>query len=173
MARTLYFPDILQNSNYSCGDACVQAVLAYYGIEYTEHRLEKLLKTDSECGTSIKPMISFFRRKKFKIKSGKFSLDDLKMFINKDIPVIILLQAWGPDGIDYRHTNQYGHYVVVSGYNKRGFIIEDPAIFGRGFLSCTQLEKRWHANDGRKVYNWGLAVWGKKKYDYSKLYNIA
>lgn len=172
MAKTLYFPDILQNSSYSCGDACVQAVLAYYGIEYTEHKLEKILKTDENCGTSIKPMLSFFKRKKYKIKHGKFTIDDLKKFIHKEIPVIILLQAWGPVGTDYTRTNQYGHYVIVSGYNKRGFIIEDPAIFGRGFLSNAQLKKRWHADDEGKVYNWGLAVWGKRRYDYSTLYNI-
>jgi uncharacterized protein len=173
MTKTLYFPDILQNTNYSCGDACVQAVLAYYGIEFTEHELEKLLKTDVNWGTSIKPMLSFFKKKKLKIKHGKFTIEDLKKYINNEIPVIILLQAWGPVGTDYRRTNQYGHYVVVSGYNKRGFIIEDPAIFGRGFLSYSQLKKRWHADDEGKVYNWGLAVWGKRKYDYSKLYKIA
>lgn len=173
MAKTLYFPDILQNTNYSCGGACAQAVLAYYGIEYTERKLEKLLKIDVKCGTSIKYMVSFFKRKGFKLKHGKFTLGDLKKLINKEIPVLILLQAWGPEGTDYRHTNQYGHYVVVSGYNKRGFIIEDPAIFGRGFLSYAQLKKRWHADDEGKVFNWGLAVWGKKKYDYSTLYKIA
>lgn len=172
MAKHLYFPDILQNTNYSCGDACVQAVLAYYGIEYTEHKLEKLLKTDSNWGTSIKPMIAFFKRKKFKVKQGSFSIEDLKKYINKNIPVIILIQAWAPGGTDYTSTNQFGHYVVVSGYNKRGFIIEDPAIFGRGKITYAQLKKRWHADDEGKVYNWGLAVWGKKRYDYSELYKI-
>jgi ABC-type bacteriocin/lantibiotic exporter with double-glycine peptidase domain len=150
----------------------VQAVLAYYGIEYTEHKLEKLLKTDINDGTPIKPMISFFKRKKFKLKQGKFTIKDLKKYIDKERPVILLLQAWGPEGTDYTHTNQYGHYVVISGYNSKGFIIEDPAIFGRGFISMKQLEKRWHGEDEGKLYNWGLAVWGQPKYDYSKFYKI-
>jgi len=172
MEKTLYFPDILQNTNYSCGDACIQAVLAYYGIEYTERKLEKILKTDVDCGTSIKPMVSFLKRKKFKIKYGEFTIEDLKKCIDKERPVILLLQAWGPKGTDYKNTYQYGHYVVVSGYNKKGFIIEDPAIFGRGFLSTSQLKRRWHAEDEEKISNWGLVIWGKKKYDYSKSYKI-
>lgn len=172
MARSLYFPDILQNSNYSCGDACVQAVLAYYGIEYTEYRLEKILKTDEDCGTSIKPILSFFRKRKFRLRHGTFTVDDLRKFIDREIPIIILIQAWGPKGTDYKRTNRFGHYVVVSGYNKKGLIIEDPAIFGRGFISYAQLKKRWHADDEGKVYRWGLAVWGKKRYDYSRLYKI-
>lgn len=172
MAKALYFPDILQNTSFSCGNSCVQAVMAYYGFEYTEKKLIKILKTSRKWGTKSKNMIKFFKSKKFKVHFGSFTLENLKEFINKERPVIILLQAWGPVGTIYTHTYQYGHYVVVSGYNKRGFIIEDPAIFGRCFLSNAQLKKRWHADDEEKVYNWGLAVWGKRRYDYSRLYNI-
>jgi ABC-type bacteriocin/lantibiotic exporter with double-glycine peptidase domain len=172
MAKSIYFPDILQNSNFSCGNACVQAVLAYYGIEYTETKLIKVLKTSCKWGTKSKNMIEFFKEKNFKVKHGSFTQQDLKDFINKGIPVIILLQAWGPSGTEYEHTNQYGHYIVVSGYNKRGFLIEDPAIFGRAFLSYAQLKKRWHAEDEGKIFNWGLAIWGKSVYDYSKPYRM-
>lgn len=173
MAKYLYFPDILQNTDFSCGNSCVQAVLAYYDFEYTESKLIKILKTSKKWGTKSEHMINFFKRKNFKIKYGSLSIEDLKKFINKNIPVIILIQAWAKSKkVDYTRTNQYGHYVVVSGYNKRGFIIEDPAIFGRGKISYAQLKKRWHADDEGKVYNWGLAVWGQKRYDYSQLYKI-
>jgi len=172
MAKVLYFPDILQNTSFSCGNSCVQAVMAYYGFEYTERKLIKTLRTSKKWGTKSEHMVNFFIGKKFKVKSGNFSIEELKKCIKKEIPVIILIQAWGPKEIDYTRTNQFGHYVVVSGYNKRGLIIEDPAIFGRGFISYSQLKKRWHADDEEKVYNWGLAVWGKRRYDYSRLYNI-
>jgi ABC-type bacteriocin/lantibiotic exporter with double-glycine peptidase domain len=172
MYKTLYFPDILQNHDYDCGVVCVQAVLAYYGIEYRESKLEKILKTQKATGTSIKPIIRFFKEKGFKVKAGSFTMEDIKELIQKDIPVIILIQAWGPSGTDYNHTNQYGHYVVVSGFNKRGIIIEDPAIFGRGFISYAQLKNRWHAIDGELIQNFAIAIRGKKRYDYKKLYEI-
>jgi ABC-type bacteriocin/lantibiotic exporter with double-glycine peptidase domain len=172
MSKSLYFPDILQNTCYNCGVVCVQAVLAYYGIEYTEPKLEKLLRTDKKWGTSIGPIIKFFRYKEFKVDYGSFTIQMVKEFIHRKIPVIILIQAWGPDGIDYKHTNQYGHYVVVSGYNDKGLTIEDPAIFGRGFISYRHLKERWHAEDIHPVSNFGIAVWGQTPYNYESLYKI-
>jgi ABC-type bacteriocin/lantibiotic exporter with double-glycine peptidase domain len=172
MAKALYFPDILQNTNYNCGAVCVQAVLAYYGIEYTEHKLEKLLHTSKKWGTESDNIIKFFKEQGFKITSGNFSVETIKKCIHREIPVIILIQAWAPAGTNYKHTNQYGHYVVVSGYNKRGLIIEDPAIFGRGFISYASLKKRWHSEEKECPENFGIAVYGKKKYDYSTLYKI-
>lgn len=172
MSKSLYFPDILQNTCYNCGVVCVQAVLAYYGIEYTEAKLERMLKTDKKWGTGISPIIKFFRYKEFNVTHGTFTIDMLKSFIHRKIPVIILIQAWGPDGIDYRHTNQYGHYVVVSGYNEKGLIIEDPAIFGRGFISYEHLKRCWHGDDIKPVANFGIAAYGKTPYNYEKLYRI-
>ena len=172
MSKQLYFPDILQNTSYNCGVVCVQAVMAYYGIEYTEPKLDKLLGTSKKWGTNITPIIKFFKQRDFKVAYGTMSVDDVKKYIHRKIPVIILIQAWGPEGVDYTHTNQYGHYVVVSGYNSKGLMIEDPAIFGRGFILYSHLKKRWHAEDNGVVENFGIAVWGKKPYDYSKPYTI-
>jgi len=172
MARYLYFPDVKQNTDYDCGAVCVQAVLAYYGIEYSEPKLQKLLKTSKKWGTAIKDITRFYKYKKFNTDSGSFTEEMIKKYINKKIPVMLLIQAWGEKGTDYRHTNQFGHYVLVSGYNDHGFIIEDPAIFGRGIITYPGLKKRWHADDEGIIQNYGLAVWGKKLYDYSKLYPI-
>src|SRR5258707_13874596 len=105
MAKSLYFPDIKQNTNYTCGVVCVQAVMAYYGIEYTEAKLTKDLKADEEYGTSISSIIKFFRREGFKLSSGSINVEMLKKFIHRKIPVIILIQAWAmKKGIDYTHT---------------------------------------------------------------------
>jgi uncharacterized protein len=185
MAKYLYFPDILQNTDFSCGNSCMQAVLAYYGYEYTERKLIKLLKTSSKWGTKSELMVKFFEQKRFedkkngktifrrfKVKHGSFTQEDLKKFIRDEVPVIILIQAWGEEGMDYTNEYEYGHYVVVSGYNDKGFIIEDPGIFGRGFISFSQMKKRWHADDEKKMENWGMAVFGPQKYDYTKLYRI-
>lgn len=172
MATSLYFPDVRQNTNYDCGVVCVQAVLAYYGIEYSEPRLQKDLKTSKKWGTSAARIVKFFKYKKFKVKRGSFTIEQIKKFIHMKRPVIILIQAWGPEEVDYKHTNQYGHYVIVCGYNKKGLVIEDPAIFGRGIISYASLKKRWHADDNGIINNFGIAVWGKHPYNYSSLYPI-
>jgi predicted double-glycine peptidase len=172
MNKFIYFPDVRQNTNYDCGAVCVQAVLAYYGIEYSEPRLQKDLKTSKKWGTTTRNIINFFKYKNFQVESGSFTEKQLKKFIKRKIPVLVLIQAWAPCGTDYRHTNQYGHYVVISGYNDSGFIIEDPAIFGRGIITYSGMKKRWHADDGGLLQNFGIAVWGMKPYDYSKFYPI-
>jgi ABC-type bacteriocin/lantibiotic exporter with double-glycine peptidase domain len=168
MAKQFYIPDIFQNTDYDCGVECVQAILAFYGVDYTEFQLEKLLKVSRKNGTKIKSIVEFFRRRKYKVKCGQFTFDDLKKFIHRNTPVIILIQAWKDTDTDYELTNSWGHYVIVNGYNKKGFIIEDPAMFGRGFLSYNQLKKRWHGygDNNKVVYNFGIAVYGKPRYDY-------
>ena len=174
MAKQFYLPDILQNTNYDCGVECTQTILAYYGVDYYEFELEKELKVSRKYGTELNSIVKFFRRRKYKVDYGELSLELLKEYINKEIPVIILIQAWKQDDVDYENTYNWGHYVVVCGYNKKGFIIEDPAIFGRGFLSYRQLEKRWHGYDdkNKKKKCLGIAIYGKPKYDYRKYFKI-
>jgi len=153
---------------------CVQTILAYYGLDYTDYELEKNLNVSKKNGTEIKSIIKFFRNRKYKVDSGKYTFEKIKKYINKNIPVIILIQAWKKDNDDYKNTNNWGHYVVVCGYNSKGFIIEDPAIFGRGFLSYQQLKKRWHGYDDNNkiVQNTGIAIYGMQRYDYKKYRNI-
>jgi len=172
MAKQFYIPDLIQDTDYDCGVECVQTILAYYGIDYTDLVLEKILKASKKYGTATKSIIDFFKSNKFKVSAGKMSFEKVKNYIHKNIPVIILIQAWATRKTDYEKTNNWGHYVVVCGYNKKGFIIEDPAVFGRGFISYHQLLKRWHAEDDKILVNFGIAVWGKKPYDYKTYIRI-
>jgi ABC-type bacteriocin/lantibiotic exporter with double-glycine peptidase domain len=172
MTKQFYIPDIFQNTNYDCGVECVQAVMAYYGTDYTETELEKELEVSKKYGTATKSIIGFFNKRGFKIFEGNMNIEILKKYIDRKIPVIILIQAWAERNTNYIKTNNWGHYVVVCGYNKSGLILEDPAIFGKGYLSYSQLKKRWHGLDNKILYNYGIAVWGKNKYNYKKLFKI-
>jgi ABC-type bacteriocin/lantibiotic exporter with double-glycine peptidase domain len=175
MSTSLYIPDAKQNTTYDCGAVCVQLILAYYGIEKTEVQIEKALKTDKDYGTEISDIKNFFRRGKFKFFAGSLTEKQAKNFIRRKIPIIILFQAWAPEGVKYsKHITQWGHYAIISGYNSKGWIIEDPWIFGRGFISYRRMAKQWHACDdrGKLISNFGIAAWGKRPYDYKSLYPI-
>jgi len=174
MSRSLYIPDAKQNTTYDCGVVCVQLVLAYYGIEKTEPQIRKSLKTNKKWGTEIRQIKRFLKQKNFKLFAGSLTDNQIKQFIRRKIPIIILFQAWAPDGTNYRHCTQWGHYAIISGYNSRGWIIEDPWIFGKGIISYRQMKKQWHADDdnGKLISNFGIAVWGKRPYDYRTLYPI-
>jgi len=146
--------------------------MAYYGTDYMETELEKELDVSEKYGTATKSIVAFFKKRGFKIYEGNMNFEILKKYIDRKIPVMILIQAWAERKTNYIKTNNWGHYVVVCGYTNSGFILEDPAIFGKGFLSYTQLTKRWHAIDNKILNNYGIAVWGKKIYNYKKLLKI-
>ncbi len=104
------------------------------------------------------------------------SLDDVKSYVKKEIPVILLLQAW----FENKKTNWVndwsdGHYVVAIGYLKDKIIFEDPSSFKRTYLKYNELEERWHDvdSDGHKYFHYGIAIYGKpKKYDRDKIVHM-
>ena len=129
--KILYIPDVLQFSDYDCGDMCVQAVLAYYGTDLNEVKLLKKLKTRKSDGTSSDHITEFFEKEMFKVETRSMDIEDLKSFINRKIPVIILAQAWKKSKVRYQKTKAFGHYMVVIGYDDKNIYLEDPAIFGK------------------------------------------
>jgi ABC-type bacteriocin/lantibiotic exporter with double-glycine peptidase domain len=173
MSNIIYFPDVLQTTDYDCGVQCVQTILAYFGEDHTEYELEELLSVDKENGTSAKSITNFFKKLKFKVWYGKLDIDKLKKLVDKKMPTIVLLQAWS-DSLenDYKTSNEYGHYVVCCGYSeeKQEIYFEDPAIFGIGYLSYKEFLDRWHGEDDKILDKFGIVIWGKKVYDYKKTF---
>ena len=104
--------------------------------------------------------------------SGQLKINSLKRLIDKNLPIIILLQAWSENGSDYTKTQEYAHYVIVCGYDdeKQEIYFEDPAIFGIGYLKFDELLKRWHAegDNGSILKQYGIVIWGKKIFNYKQ-----
>jgi uncharacterized protein len=157
------FPILRQTFDYDCGAKAVQCILAYYGVEIREDFIIKALKTNKD-GTNIENIVSFFKLKEFKVDSKKFSIEELKFYLKKKIPVILVLQAWKEKKSSYENDYDDGHYVVAIGYLKNKIIFEDPSSFNRAYLFFDELEERWHDVDikGKKYYHHGIAVFGKK-----------
>ncbi|MCX6159223.1 MAG: cysteine peptidase family C39 domain-containing protein [Ignavibacteriae bacterium] len=168
--KILYIPDVLQFSDFDCGDSCTQAILAYYGEDINEIKLIEKLKTSKKDGTSSKHIVEYFKSRKFKVKDGPMSLKQLKIFIDKKRPVILFIQAWGPVGINYKNTVAHGHYVIACGYDSTKVYFEDPAVFGTAYLTYKELEKRWHGEDGKDEYlsQYGIAIWKTGRFNYKK-----
>ena len=88
--------------------------------------------------------------------------DELRKFVDKEIPVMVLLQAWSDEAVNYITDFRDGHWVVVIGYDHDKLLFEDPYSFERTFLTTTELEERWHAKEGgEKLIHHGIAVFGK------------
>jgi ABC-type bacteriocin/lantibiotic exporter with double-glycine peptidase domain len=162
--KKLHLPQFRQTYNYDCGATALQSILAYYGIEEREDRIIKIAKTTKD-GTSIENIIKVIKKYGLKASSKKMTIEEVKKYIDKKIPVILVLQAWAhKKKVDWENNWEDGHYTVAIGYTKDKIIFEDPAHFNNTYLTYKELEKRWHDMDtkGKKYINHGIAVFGKK-----------
>jgi ABC-type bacteriocin/lantibiotic exporter with double-glycine peptidase domain len=168
-----------QGTRYTCGADCVQKVMEYYGEDYREMDLARILKTDPEQGTYVKNIVEFFRLHGLKtVVKQKMTVNELIDKINRNIPVIIMLQAWGSKENfekNYRNDWDHGHFVVVIGYTNDSILVADPALFNTGYIPKPELKGRWHDTDegNAKTYQLGISVYGKKpKFDKDKLERV-
>jgi predicted double-glycine peptidase len=166
--KLLNYPSVIQSSSDKSGVSAVQSVLAYYGENLKEEQLnDKLVNSDIDIieqsyVTSIENIIDFFMNKDYQIDSKNMNINDLINYIDRGIPVIMMIQAWGGK-TDYSDEWNYNHYVVAIGYTKKDIIFEDPNSFNTCRLSHTRLIERWHGrNDLEKYTNFGIAIKGKK-----------
>lgn len=172
--KVLDFPDSRQGTNFTCGAAAVQSVLRYYDEKDVEkeNAISKDLKTTTTIGVQPKNIVKYFENRGYKVDHREMTIDDVKQYIDKNIPVIMLIQAWGNK---QRYTNDYkdGHYVVAMGYQGTTMYFDDPSIHSnRGKLSFSEIKRRWHGQKTDPV-NLGIAVYGKRpKYKSSEIITI-
>jgi len=162
--NTINLPQLVQTYNYDCGAKALQSILAYYGIEAREDKIMKFAKT-SKKGTPIRGMVTATEKFGLKTEIKGMTIKDIKEYIKKDIPVILILQAWtGKKEVDWEKDWADGHYVVAIGYTKDKVLFVDPSSFQYTYLKYNELEKRWHDvdTDGKKYDHYGIAIFGKK-----------
>jgi ABC-type bacteriocin/lantibiotic exporter with double-glycine peptidase domain len=162
--KTITLPQLHQTYCYDCGAKALQAVLVYYGIEIREDNIIKFAGTTKD-GTSIQGIIKVATKYGLKTVSRQMTINDIKEYIKKKIPVILVLQAWTKKKkVNWEKDWTDGHYVVAIGYTKDKILFEDPSSFKRTYLEYDELEKRWHdvGTDGKKYFHYGIAIFGKK-----------
>ena len=159
------FPNLRQTYDYDCGANALQSVLAYYGIDTREDKILHIAQTTKD-GTDPKNIILAIEHYGLQQEARSMTAVEVKEFIERGIPVILLLQAWTetPD-IDWENDWKDGHYVVAIGYDNEKMIFEDPSSFRRTYLSYADLEKRWHDvdEDGNTYVHWAVAVHSKTR----------
>ncbi len=166
--KLLDVPNLRQAHEYSCGPGAVQAVLAYYGVDFRESQLINLMKTSKDNGTYIKDIVGFlhFHGLSATVKH-KMTINELFGYIDNNIPVIVLIQAWGKERDFKNHYKECwddGHFVVVVGYTDENVLISDPATYNTGYIPISEFADRWHDFDegDTKTYHIGIPVSGKK-----------
>lgn len=162
--KIISFPELRQTFEYDCGANALQSVLSFYGIDVREEILIKQIGTN-KSGSSIKNIGKTAGKYGLKTKAGKMTVEDIKKYINKKIPVILLLQAWSKTETDYKNSWSNGHFVVAIGYDENRLYFEDPYSILRTYLTWEELLDRWHdksIGNKEKLINMGIAIYGKK-----------
>lgn len=162
--KCIILPDVRQTFNFDCGAKALESIFTYYGLNIREDNIMKLAKT-SPNGTSIKNLINTIKKYGLKSVSKQMDIEDIKNYINKKIPVIVILQAWAKKKeVCWENDWKDGHYVIAIGYTKDKILFEDPSTYERTYLKYNELEERWHDIDknGKKYFHQAIAIYGKK-----------
>ena len=166
--KLLDFPMFQQTFEFDCGAQALHSVLTFYGIDTSEMEIIKIAGTSGKYGTPIHGMEKVARHFDLKCDIKKMTINDIK----KNIPVILLIQAWSNRKIkDWENDWKDGHYVVAVGYDSKKIYFEDPYSYLRTYLFYKELEGRWHDLDvsaNKEYKNTGIIIKGKKKKYSSK-----
>lgn len=168
-ANIIKIPMTRQATNYTCGVAALQSVLMFYGDEFLESDLAKLLKANPKEGTAYAEMKRFSESKGYSVQVYKdMKVSDLKKLLDAGKPVICLIQAWPERKVNYKTDWDDGHYVVAIGYDDGNVYFMDPSTLGNyTYIPTDEFLVRWHDTDSKvKLHHFGMVVQKKAKRAY-------
>lgn len=142
-------PVKLQDTNYTCGAAALQAILDHWGIETEEGQLAKALGTDSREGTRPSEIIALANALGLGTDArAGLAITDLQHTLDQGIPVLVPVQMYGG-----------GHYLVLTGYDSDRVYFMDPSA-GQSSMPQADFLRSWHDTDtdGKPFIRYGLAI---------------
>lgn len=155
-------PLCYQETQYTCGVACVQSILASYGIIYQQDVLSEILKSKPIYGTDYHNILSFMQQLGFQASfNNEMDIKLLRSCIDDGITPLLIIQAYKEDRIDYDFDWRDSHYVIACGYDDWRIIFMDPYMFGNySYITNSELLKRWHSTDQNRnhYYYSGLII---------------
>jgi ABC-type bacteriocin/lantibiotic exporter with double-glycine peptidase domain len=107
-------PFVKQETLY-CGPASLASVMAFYGVSIDQNTIADTVYSEKLKGSLITDLENFAQANGFQTRLGQGTADDIKGFLNEKKPVIVLVDLgfW---------LLSKPHYLVVTGYDHKGFI---------------------------------------------------
>lgn len=134
-----------------CGPASLKIILAYYGVEKTEHELVKLCGTKNDLGTNAYGLKKAAEQLGFKVKiKNRSTFKDIERWLDKKVPVIV---NWFTRGrMDYTNSDVAdGHYSVVAGLDNNHIYLQDPETGSMRKLDKESFMTVWFDFTGRHI----------------------
>ena len=168
--KLINFPNCPQIFNYDCGAAALHNIVVFYGGTVREEKIIDKAKTTSRSGTDIEGLRKAVKFYGLKYEDGTMTVEDLKRHVDKDIPVMISIQAYhGKRPKTFKGKPDGSHWVTVIGYAGDTFIFEDPMCPVRTFVDKDDLLDRW-IDYNSDPHFYGMAIFGKEHtYDPDRL----
>jgi predicted double-glycine peptidase len=169
---TLPVPTVPQSTDFSCGSACLMAVMRFWlGEELKverENELWSMLQTDPETGVEPERMAAAARA--FGLSAEHrlgMTVEDLRRQLQMGHTVILMVQAWQTEPVPWAQDWDHAHYVVLVGMDASNAYFMDPAPEAQALklpqipIPLAELPDRWHnpAVDGSPEYGFGLTVY--------------
>ncbi len=163
------YPTVTQRTRDDCGAAIVSSILRKHNIKHQYSRLCRELHVSNRTGTEEPDIVNFLNARGFRAwMTYDMTVDSLLNFIDSEIPVILIVQAYSRSKKEdrYEGLTNYGHYILAIGHDDdRVFFMDSGLPFGSyGYLTKAELEKRWYyvTEDNRKL-RVGIVVEPPKK----------
>lgn len=145
-----------QQEKDNCGPASLRIVASFFGRDYTERQLAKMLGTNARFGTSQEALIKGAERLGAEVFAAHNSrITDLRYFLQvKRLPVIV---GWySPGRPRYRKYKPgedfpWGHFSVAYHVSRTHIYLRDPDVpSGRRRLSLRRFKFLWWDTDSRR-----------------------
>jgi ABC-type bacteriocin/lantibiotic exporter with double-glycine peptidase domain len=125
----------VKQESFFCGPASLASVFTYYGLALDQGTIAKSVYTEKLDGALITDLQNYAQGQGLKTRLGQGTMDDLRSFVTEKKPVIVLVDLgfW---------VFSKPHYLVVTGYNDRGFIAHTGYQASKLF-GYAEFEKIW------------------------------
>ncbi|MCB0097821.1 MAG: peptidase C39 family protein [Caldilineaceae bacterium] len=123
MSSSLSVPHFPQQADGYCLPACVQMVMAYWGIDRDQSKLARELRTIVGAGTPGSRLLHLASRS-LDVHYGEGVIDDLRSALNQGIPPIVLVNT-----MHFPHWQlQTAHAVVITDMGEAEVLMNDPGV---------------------------------------------
>ena len=154
--KVLKVPLFKQKRN-TCGATALRMVFAYYGKNISEAEVIKSLGGLKSYGVHTVKLADVAKKFGFKtvclsfnrkLSDGKAKIkrpetDDILKFLKRDIPVIINVRS---AFIYDTKPSKQGHFIIITGYNKKEFTYNDPYDGKSHKIDADKLRFAWFSN---------------------------
>lgn len=147
-----YIENLKQETEYSCGAACVLSILKSIGIDSNESLIRQELQSNPKYGTSIEAINDFFIIRRFNTHIYKMNFYDLKESLLKNDFIILLIQYYEPKK-NKKNIWSDGHYCILTNIIGDNIFLYDPYRGREICLKYDMLKDIWHDLNYGKIYN--------------------